>query len=86
MYIEQYLVFDHHINEISKKIIGTLMFINRIKQCFDKPTRLLMIESLVLSILYYCNTIWGTTNTTLITKVQKLQNFAAKVVEGKAQK
>ncbi len=29
---------------------------------------------------------WGTTTNTLLTKVQKLQNFAAKVAEGKAQK
>ncbi len=28
----------------------------------------------------------GTTNNTLLAKVQKQQNFAAKVVEGKAQK
>ncbi len=61
------------------------MFVNKVKQCFDEPTRHLIIESLVLSILNYCSTIWGTTNTTLITKVRKLQNLAAKVVEGKAQ-
>lgn len=30
--------------------------------------------------------IWGTTNASLITKVQRLQNFAAKVADGRARK
>ncbi len=86
LYIDQYLLFDRHIDEMCRKILGTLIYVNRIKYCFDKPTRQLIINSLVFSIMNYCNTIWGTTTNTLLTKVQKLQNFAAKVVEGKAQK
>ncbi len=39
-----------------------------------------------LSNIKYGITIWGTTNSTLINKVQKLQNFAIKVADGKARK
>ena len=63
-----------------------LMYINRVKSCFDRPTRILVVQSLVLNLLNYCNTIWGTTNTTLINAVQKLQNFAIKVADGRAKK
>ncbi len=45
---------------------------------FDKDTRKIIIQSLAL--------IWGTTNTTLINAVQKLQNFAAKIIDHKAKK
>ena len=45
-----------------------------------------MIQSIVLSIINYYYTIWGTTNATQIDRVQKLQNFAAKMAEGNAQK
>ncbi len=62
------------------------MYINRIKHCFDKPTRILAVQSLVLSVLNYCITIWANTNTTLLTTAQKLQNFAIKVADGKTQK
>ncbi len=62
------------------------MYINRIKHCFVKPTRILAVQSLVLRVLNYCVTIWGTTNNTLLTKTQKLQNFAIKVADGRAQK
>ena len=62
------------------------MYVNRSKYYFKKENRFVIIQSLVLSILNYCNVIWGTTNTTILKDVQKLQNFAAKVVDGKARK
>ena len=86
VHIDRFMTFDKHINEINKKVMGTLMYLNRIKDHFDKGTRKIVIQSLVLSILNYCNTIWGTTNATLLAKAQKLQNFAAKIVDGKARK
>ncbi len=80
VHIDSYMTFETHVNEISKKVMGTLVYINRIKHCFDKPTRILAVQSLVISVLNYCVAIWGTTNNTLLTKTQKLQNFAIKVV------
>ena len=86
VYFDTYMTFEKHITEMSKKAIGTIMYVNRIKDNFDKATRVIVIQSLVLSIINYCNTIWGTTNATQIDRVQKLQNFAAKVAEGNAKK
>ncbi len=86
VHIDSYMTFETHVNEMSKKVMGTLMYINRIKHCFDKPLRILAVQSLVLSVLNYCVTIWRTTNNTLLTTTQKLQNFANKEVDGRAQK
>ncbi len=73
VHIDKYMTFDTHIHEMSRKVIGTLLYINRIKHCLGKPTRTIVIQSLVLSRINYCNTIWGTTNNTLInTKTTKL--------------
>ena len=44
------------------------------------------MESLVLSLINYCCKIWGSTNKTQLNKVQKLQNFAARVADGTARK
>ncbi len=76
------MIFDTHINELSKKIIGMLIYISRVSMNFDKTTRKIVVQSLVLSLINYCIRIWGTTNTSLIKKVQKLQNFAARVSIG----
>ncbi len=62
------------------------MFINRNKDYFDKATRVTILQTLVLSVLKHGITVWGTTNSTLIDKVQKVQNFAIKTADGKANK
>ena len=62
------------------------MFINRVSENFDKTTRKVIVQSLVLSLINYCICIWGGTNKTLIHSVQKMQNFAAKIAFGGARK
>ncbi len=69
VHFDTYMTFETHINEISKKVTGTLMYIHKGKNCFDKSTRILVVQSVVLNLLNYSNTIWGTTNITLIDAV-----------------
>ncbi len=76
------MTFDVHINELNKKVIRTLMYINRLSDNFQKPTRVIIVSSLVLSTINYCIRIYETTNETLLHSAQKLQNFAAKVAVG----
>ncbi len=78
--------FEKHINEINRKVMGSLTFVNRVKDYFDRDTCNVIVQSLVLCILSYCNTIWGTANSTHLNDIKKLQNFAPKVVDGKAKK
>ncbi len=59
-----------------------LSFISRVSCNYDRRTRETVVQSLVLSLINYYIRIWGTTNATLIHKVQKLQNFAAGVSVG----
>ncbi len=42
----------------------------------------MVVQSLVLSHMNYCLIIWGTTTSSLISKVQRLQNFSARVAAG----
>ncbi len=86
VYMDRYMTFDVHISELNKNVIGTLLHIYRISLNFEKRTRTIVVQSLVLSIINYCIRIWGTSNTTLLSNVQKLQNFAAKVAVGGARK
>ncbi len=86
VYMDRYMTFDVHVSELNKKVIGTLVHIYRISLNFEKRTRTIVVQSLVLSIINYCIRIRGTTNATLLNNVQKLQNFAAKVAVGRARK
>lgn len=78
VYFDKYMLFDVHLNELQKKVTGILMFINQISKCFDKPTRILVPQSLALSTTYYCIQVWGSTNKTLLCEAQKLQTLQLK--------
>ena len=86
LHMDRFMSFNVHIDEVCKKVTGILMYINRMKDSFDISTRSQIVQSLALSIINYCFIIWGTTNTTQLDRVQKLQNFAAKVAIGGARK
>ena len=86
VYMDQYLLYDVHVNHISRKVNGILMFLNRIKDNFEKSARIIVVQSLVLSIINYCSKIWGLTTKQQIERVQKLENFAAKVASGSGRK
>jgi len=71
------MIFNSHIDEIYKT--GNLMYLNRIGDSFDTPTRVMVVQSLALSMINYCSIIWGATTKEQMERVQKLQNVAAKV-------
>lgn len=79
LYMDCHMTFEKHINEIYKKVIGTLLLINRIREKFENNIRTMVVQSLALSVMNYCLQIYGSTNNTLMHKIQKLQNFAAKI-------
>ncbi len=55
--------------------MGMLVYINRISSYLNKTRRRRIIQSRVLSLIKYCLSIWGTTDSALINKIQTLQNF-----------
>ncbi len=81
-----HMTFDVHIQEMHKKVMGILFFHLRIKDKFEINTRKIVIQSLALRIINYCLLVYGTTSSTLLRRVQKLQNFAAKVCAGGARR
>ena len=84
--MDRFMLFNTHIDVMTKKVMGTLVFLTRIQEIFTKETRILVVQSLVLSIINYCMLIWSPTTKEQILRVQRLQNFAAKVAIGGARK
>lgn len=58
------------------------MYINDLKDNFNKATKITIVQSLVLSVINYGLVVWGSTNQTQLDRIQKLQNFAARVAIG----
>ena len=86
IYMDNFMTFDRHIDETYKKTMGILMYLNRIKNKLTPEMRNSVVQSLALSHINYCIGIWGSTGVTQIQRIQKLQNFAAKIVMGNARK
>ena len=84
--MDNFLTFNIHIDELQKKVTGMLLFINRVSDSFSPECRIMVVQSLVLSCLNYCLKVWGSTNKTQLTRISKIQNFAAKVAAGGARK
>ncbi len=84
IYIDCHMTFDVYIQEMHKKVMGMLFFLKGIKDKFEINTRKIVVQSLALSIINCCLPVYGATNSTLLWRVQKLQNFAAKVCAGGA--
>lgn len=84
--IDSHLTYEYHIEEMCRKVTGILMYLNRIGQRFERNNRIIIVQSLALSVLNYCSRVWGSACKHQIAKVQKLQNFAAKVASGDSRK
>ena len=82
VHIDHSLNYNNHINKISSSCIYKLIMINRIKYLLDKKTILLLIHSFVFNKLLYCSSVWSNTSKKNIKKLQRLQNFATRIVLG----
>ncbi|KAF2351298.1 Reverse transcriptase domain [Trinorchestia longiramus] len=80
VWFDQNMSFTSHVEKTCSKINGTLMFLHRVKNMLDEKTRLLAIQSLVLSRFDYCDLVWGVIPKGLQKELQKCMNFAAKLV------
>ena len=66
--------------------MSSLIYLNRIKHQITPEVRVILAQTLALIHLNYCPNTWGTANKTQLQRIQKLQNFAAKVASGNGKK
>ena len=76
------LSYDEHVTQTVSSCIGSLCQINRVKHLFDARTLQRVINALVFSRLYYCSPVWSNTSKKNILKLQKVQNFAGRIITG----
>ena len=82
VFIDQYLTYDEHLTQTAAKCLCKLVQINRIKHLLDKETLLLLINAFVFSKLFYCSTVFSNTSKSSVRKLQRVQNFAARIILG----
>ena len=76
---DKYLTFNEHTTYTVSACISALAQISRVKHIF-KNELITIINALVFSKLFYCSSVWSNTTISNINKLQKVQNFAARIV------
>ena len=74
------LTYNDHIASTVSSCMARLGQINRVKHAFDSTTLTIGINAVVFSKLYHCCNFWGNTSAHNLSRIQAVQNFAARIV------
>ena len=77
--IDDQLKWDKHVDKLCKKLSSTLFSMRQVK-LMSKSSLPTLYRSLVESGLRSCNIVWGNCGTSLINKLQHLQNCAVELI------
>ena len=77
------LSFQPHIDKLVPKCTGMLLGLNHIKHVIPQNTVKYLITALVFSTIRYCMSVYGICGQVQKHRVQKLINFAARVLSGR---
>ena len=78
--IDPRLNFNNHISNVIKKISRAIGILKRCAPSVPSDIRKLLYNALVLLHFDYCASVWGSTSTTNIIRLQRLQSRAMRVI------
>ena len=80
MTIDQHLTWGRHVEEISKKISSAIGALKRIRPTITLDVANKIYKAIIQPHIDYCSTVWEGLGVTLLDKIQKLQNRAARII------
>ena len=80
VYIDKHLAWHDHIDKLCKKVASAIGALKRVRSVITIDVSTQRYQSLIHPHFDYCCTVWDGLGETLSTKLQKLQNRAARVV------
>ena len=80
---DQYMTFTSHVDIVVQKCTGMLCGLSHSRHSLPQSTLSTLIQGLVISRVLYCLTVYGVCNKTQMKRIQKVLNFAARVLSGR---
>ena len=80
--LDQSLTWDRHISSVVRRCNGILVSLNRFRRHFTTEALITIIQAHVFSQIIYCLPVWGGAAEKELQRIQKVINFAARVVTG----
>ena len=78
--IDKCLTWEKHVKSVSNRCFGTLIGLANAKHVIPPEVLPRLIDSLVMSQIRYCIQVYGSAGPTVLGKIQKVLNFAARIV------
>ena len=80
MVIDQHLAWSKHVEEKSKKVSSAIGALKRVRPFITIDVANKIYKAIIQPHIDYCSTVWDGLGSTLLDKIQKLQNRAARIV------
>ena len=80
---DQRLVWEEHVDSLCKRVSSGLAALKQARQYVPQDTLLMIYNAVIKPLFDYCDVVWGNLNKTLMARLQKLQNRAARIITRK---
>lgn len=80
IYLDEILAWNEQIDRLSTKICRSINGIKQARKFVSRKTLVMIYNSLVQPYFDYCDTVWGNLNKGLSSRLQRLQNRAARII------
>ena len=80
---DKHLTWDPHVSALVKKCNGILIGLSHVRHQIPRDLLPTLVSALVLSHVRYCLAVYGNGSDKNIQRLQKIQNFALRVVSGR---
>ena len=81
--IDRNLTYQPHVDALNRKCTGMLMALNHARHVIPSDTLATLVNALVISVVRYCLSVYGSCNNSQMHRIQKIINFGARVVSGR---
>jgi len=80
---DQHLSWDAHVRALSRRCCGILIALSHLRHYLPPETLPEIVTALVISHIRYCLAVYGNGTAKNLAIIQKIMNFAARVISGK---
>ena len=83
VWIDRDMSFTAHTDDVVRRCTGTLCGLSHGRHSLPQSVMATLVQGLVFSVIRYCLSVYGASNVTQRSRLQKLIRFAARVVSGR---
>ena len=80
---DQCMTFAAHTDDVVRRCTGLLIGLSHSRHSLPQTTLLPLVQALIISSTRYCVSVYGSCNASQISRLQKVMNFAARVISGR---